>query len=138
MKTHPYVQPHPPQETCMACNKPLLDPCHDTPYGEIMPDYSEYRLIQDGVVVCSASGPNARNEILHYGCQYIQDGPIRIEIKKGGKWILALAATGPTILSEKIKAATDQDAITRLRKRAVEIGVMSSENDPPKALPQDL
>ena len=35
MIRHPFVQPHPPQETCMTCNKPLLDPCHDTPYGKI-------------------------------------------------------------------------------------------------------
>ena len=47
MVRHPYVQPHPPKETCMTCNKPLLHPYHDTPYGEPIEEDPPKALPQD-------------------------------------------------------------------------------------------
>lgn len=46
----------------------------------------EYRLIQDGMEVARAIGPNARSEIAHYAAVYGQDGPVTIQRKHGRKW----------------------------------------------------
>lgn len=38
----------------------------------------EYELWQGDMLVASASGPNARQEIRHYAAQYAQDGPVDV------------------------------------------------------------
>jgi hypothetical protein len=37
-----------------------------------------YEIVQDDMVVASASGARAYREILHYAAQYRQDGPLEI------------------------------------------------------------
>ncbi|MGI4846605.1 MAG: hypothetical protein ACRYGK_00450 [Janthinobacterium lividum] len=43
-----------------------------------MTDDVSYEIVQDDMVVASASGPGAKREIMHYAAQYQQDGPLEI------------------------------------------------------------
>jgi hypothetical protein len=45
-----------------------------------------FRLVQDGMVVAAAEGPDAFREIAHYAFVYGQDGPVFIQEKRAGKW----------------------------------------------------
>jgi len=43
----------------------------------------EFRLLQDGMVVASATSPA---EIMHYALMYGQDGPVVIQARANGRW----------------------------------------------------
>jgi hypothetical protein len=48
-----------------------------------MSDEWKAKLWQDGIVVAAVFGPNGESvqrEIQHYAAQYVQDGPVRIEL----------------------------------------------------------
>lgn len=47
---------------------------------------TRFRLIQDGIPVAWAEGPSALDEIKHYAFVYSQDGPVRVEQHRSGKW----------------------------------------------------
>jgi hypothetical protein len=43
----------------------------------------EFRLLQDGMVVASATSPA---DIVHYALMYGQDGPVSIQARVNGRW----------------------------------------------------
>lgn len=50
--------------------------------------FIEGRVIQEGQPVASVSGmpSDVRRELLHYAAVYRQDGPVRLELKRGRRW----------------------------------------------------
>lgn len=44
---------------------------------------AEFRLLQDGMVVATATSPA---DIVHYALMYGQDGPVVIEARTNGRW----------------------------------------------------
>lgn len=60
-------------------------------FGEHSEDYgmSEFRLLQNDMVVAQVSGPltQALAELYHYAIIYGQDGPVKTEYRVGKEWL---------------------------------------------------
>jgi hypothetical protein len=51
--------------------------------------HARFRVKCDGLVVASTEGPlyRAWSGIMHYACQYAEEGAIRLEIHNGRRWV---------------------------------------------------